>query len=854
MQKKKLVEFVMFLAAAAAVCPASAEESYWRGEINAAGNYVDDPIAQSSFTNSAFWSLTKDVRPIVYDDTFHDLTVDYYILNGKTLRVPRLVTSEWKGKSLHVGSNAQRQTATFAFCSIDPNPTTTTFHNDGLVLERGLIAQFNNSQGIIKGKVQVLSTQSDRMTSTINNNLGTGGGADPRKIGLDFQCPVSGPATAWWVLSTQYGYDGNGNVSKSSYRFTDLTNYFGTIELREFYSYSEKKTKDRYVRLISASDIGGTVLMRRRTILEPDTPQSDMKIANLTLDPDAILALNYSAGKSAVITVTNTLTISRPVQVIAAHGASIAYADAFDVPLLKAPRGVTLNVNDFTIHDYNDTTPPATYDAFNHVGFHVETDADGLSTLYVRKYPRIELTVGDGYNVDKTDGSGGKETRVSFAKEGAYTNRWEDGRWPHADSDYCVWAERALRTPTGSNTFAGHALTLGNKALLTGRGKLVEVADLRLIGNVVLTDYATGDNGDGANALNPFAGSGTLRYTGRIRIRNDGYTGGSEKIEVKASSGRYIRIDSEISGRGRIDVFGVYEAQTYAGQVGWVEFAGLNTNWLGCVKVSCATKVDTARNVNMPSMANCEKFVITDPRNLGAPFSSFVYNALQLECYSQLWPRSTMTLDDPTRGIYVNGVGRFLVSNVTFTVKERITYNGELIKEGPGRLRLGGSLDPLFSASGATTPTVDKNKFTVMGGELEPLNACVFNGVAITFSNDTAVVLSPQENTTAGVGLYGMLNLNGGSISVPEGTVKVKIENTGNLAKPPSKDFLLPLCTVADAATAEALKEKFVAVGGSPWRGYPLMGWTTRVNTGDNAGSVTLGLAFGSPGTMVLFR
>ena len=53
-----------------------------------------------------------------------------------------------------------------------------------------------------------------------------------------------------------------------------------------------------------------------------------------------------------------------------------------------------------------------------------------------------------------------------------------------------MWAERALRTPTGSNTFAGHALTLGNKALLTGRGKLVEVADLRLIGNVVLTEVA----------------------------------------------------------------------------------------------------------------------------------------------------------------------------------------------------------------------------------------------------------------------------------------------------------------------------------------------------------------------------
>ena len=141
-----------------------------------------------------------------------------------------------------------------------------------------------------------------------------------------------------------------------------------------------------------------------------------------------------------------------------------------------------------------------------------------------------------------------------------------------------------------------------------------------------------------------------------------------------------------------------------------------------------------------------------------------------------------------------------------------------------------------------------------MGGELEPLNACVFNGVAMTFSNDTAVVLSPQSDTTAGVGLYGMLNLNGGSISVPEGTVKVKIENGNGIAKPPSADYMLPLCTVADVATAEALKEKFAVVGGSPWHGYPMNGWATRVNTGANSGSVTLGLVFGGPGTIMIFR
>ena len=301
-------------------------------------------------------------------------------------------------------------------------------------------------------------------------------------------------------------------------------------------------------------------------------------------------------------------------------------------------------------------------------------------------------------------------------------------------------------------------------------------------------------------------------------------------------------------------MYGYWEGQNHADQVGWVELAALNTNWLGCTRVWCETKVDATRNIDMPSWANFPKFVITDPRNLGGSFTNFVYNALQLECFAQLWPRATMTLDDASRGIYVNGTGRFLVSNVTFTVKERITYNGELVKEGPGRLRLGGSLDPLFSASGATAPTAGKNKLTIMGGELEPLNACVFNGVAVTFSNDTAVALNVANGTTAGVGKYGMLNLNGGSISVPEGAVRIVIENAGASAKPPSADYLLPLCTVADAETAEALKAKFALPGASPWHGYPVAGWGTRVNTGDNAGSVTLGVVFGTPGTTVIFR
>ena len=135
MQKKKLAGFTLLLSAAAVVCPTRAEVSYWYGEVNAAGSYVADPATQSSFTNSAFWSLTKDVRPIVYDGSFQDPAVDYYLLFNGACRTPRLATSEWNGKSLHVGSQSLGKNSTLAFCAVTPTPIMVTFHNDGLVLD-----------------------------------------------------------------------------------------------------------------------------------------------------------------------------------------------------------------------------------------------------------------------------------------------------------------------------------------------------------------------------------------------------------------------------------------------------------------------------------------------------------------------------------------------------------------------------------------------------------------------------------------------------------------------------------------------------------------------------------------------
>ena len=101
-----------------------------------------------------------------------------------------------------------------------------------------------------------------------------------------------------------------------------------------------------------------------------------------------------------------------------------------------------------------------------------------------------------------------------------------------------------------------------------------------------------------------------------------------------------------------------------------------------------------------------------------------------------------MILDEPTRGIFVSWIGRMLVAEEKeLAIKQQLTVNGRLYKEGAGMLALGGDLR-FLDASGAVTEAIPSDAtnrtFYVTGGKVKPLTAYALDGLDVVFSNKTS--------------------------------------------------------------------------------------------------------------------
>lgn len=756
--------------------------------------------------------------------SFPNAGQDYIIRLNKTVRVPREAAPfTFTGRSLHVGSNDQGEDGHLGFCAVATTiASVTEFANNGLYFERGYVCQFNNWTSTMKGKLFV-RTNGGKFGVWCWNDIKAG--ADDYSSAIVFDCPVDGSIASCvqFALNGSYTAPVSGTSTDAVRTFRlkgDLSAYLGVLEVLEYLDWEEtgakSKSAERQVRLVvDGATCGGTVRLMRRGILEPALTDHDFTVSRLELRADsALAAVTDGRGRSSCVKVANQLAIAGPVRIIAGRGVDF-HSDGveFIAPVLKAPAGETLDVRDFTVHDCRDGIPVDVP-----VRLYVETDpADGLSTLYAKKQPRLYQSDHDA--AGKTG---------SFAPDGALGNNWPDGQFPSIDKNYTSF--KTIRTPTGASTFAGASLTLAYNGTLVGRGSAMRIDDLRIIGNAYLSNYG---GGDGARGMNPFAPGGTMTCEGRIRMMPQA---ADDALHIDTAVGRYDVIASEISGRGTILVNGAVENNANGKYVGWVELAGMNTNFAGKVKVTCATFANVAYGIDMPSMTQNERLVIRDARNLGGPLPDFAFDALTLEACSQLWPRADVTLDDATRGIYVNGTGRFLVSNdVTLAVAERITYNGELVKEGGGLLRLGG--EPRFGADSGAAPTAGLNRLTVAEGALEAMDAAPLDGLATVLKGGTTVQVDVSNAALRERGAVAVAS--GSSLSVEGGTVAVRvIDRSGSTKISEFVNGFVPFCTVS-AADAAALEGKFVVDPTSAWRRYGFSGIGRRQNAD---GTVTFGV------------
>ena len=416
--------------------------------------------------------------------------------------------------------------------------------------------------------------------------------------------------------------------------------------------------------------------------------------------------------------------------------------EEFRIPVMRAPAG-TVTADDFVFDGFGWTTTyyldtPAKpdeggefYRALHTGHVLVEQDAGGeTETVYLVQEP-IAYQIKADPEADTANNAG------SSAEDGT---AWSGGLYPRAGVHYLVAYRARYRMPNYESfsgvfatpwnvddyVFPGRSLTTTSK-FLAQSAKSVTVGLLRNGGYMLVS-------------------RNNMTLKGRYESMASAYNNriGTNYIQIGRSA--HINMESEIFGPGHIEIYAAAE-----GGWGWeidgeIELTGTNTAFVGTMCV---------RNKTRQSYPNGNvRVILHDERNLGGSLGSFNWHALELRNRSQIIPRRSMRLADPTRGVYVNGEAEFTASNgVTLTVEQPITYKGTLTKSGAGTLALGSA--PRFGEGlEDAVPGEGENVLVVTQGWVKALSPQAFKNLKVAFADGTGIAYDatpPGAMSTSGI-------------------------------------------------------------------------------------------------------
>ena len=774
----------------------------------------------TSWPGSGKWQIDGAEAPL---DTEENSSQDYGVKFGKYIRPKIGTTAEFPGKSLTIGALDYSSDGKLLFRTTTTGET--TFANEGLFLYKGTVLSWNDCGETVKGKVTVRSPVADPVVVVFSD----------ARSRLTFQCPVESASGSGLYINSLSAPGNDASQTNFVCRFLDnaLSNYNGTVACSPV-QYAERNNASKYFMEYATkkgtlyppffvtfkTDSGtmpGTLKLYPNAVVAAESATTDFSVGTLSSVSlngfgTNILSVAMAADGStcSVLRVTGMLDLHSPIAVCLSPDNGVDFfaatnaAAAMRLPILKAPTGVELDPAMFFMERD---------DAFAYLPkyeLEVSTDeADDLSTLWLTRRPVVWST---------SDDSSGQSCFVR--------KNWSNGDFPILSNDYL--ALHSLRTPATNSTavqkFPGNSLSIAhaNGKSLAFCSPTVHIGDLRVFSGVI-------NNMNNPNAVHDFmAGilNGTSKLDGRIRMAS----GGTLTLNCYNSKG--LRIDSEISGGGTIDMQNQQQnnsSVTASPRKAYIGLFGTNVNFQGKLSLTQGGGISNASLTNRLAV----NLAIRDARNLGGMCPRWTYDALRLSNYCALHPLESLTLDEPTRGIYLPGTYTFftVTNDVVFTCKERITYNGILVKEGAGELALGGP-QPYFVSDGGTTPTVNKNVLDVWEGTLRPVSAAAFQGVAVVVTNANATLAMdvPASNDDGDIGQYGMLNTKlDAPLTVPETGITVQLRDpNGVLAD--GRSHRVPILTVNATARA-ALDGKFsVAVPPSCAYSVRSVDWTDNGN------------------------
>ena len=711
--------------------------------------------------------------------------------------------SEWNGKYLQLGGaySAKSYIAVLRLV-VRNNGKTTTFNNDGLIMAGRSVLQayYSKSTYNLYGIISV-TAEDEKYPAIISERR-----ASP-SANLNINGKFRSSSAAFARVDAQ--------TNNFTVTFADTTEFFGKLTATNEY-------EDADATVILQSDFPGTISISTNTVL---APANGIKIANLSVFDGAVI--DASAG---TFEVTTSLSCSGKIRVInvPAFGEDVAVPRFADVIRIPANCGLTMDNFEFIMAN---GTP---------------LDCDSYSTFTENGITTIKAFRAGVVTLTTTDSNSWK-----YPDQSAMTNsaQWSDGKLPNDNLiDYVVRRidnrNTALRTfdttsaenPNNILEFQGHSLTIDNSYFVIVNKKFI--ANPLVLRNSAIV-YYFGD-------LDASEIGGTLvAEQGRAILRGMNYQTNTLSARVK--------------GTGCLEISSLNGAST-GNCSSRHRIVGANDDFKGMVCVTIppwtTDNPSSAYKITPLFDRNFTTLFLTEDRNLGGVLPALNRKAFTIENMSRVQPDlaiASLTLDEPTRGIFINWVGRlFANEGQTLTVRSPLAVHGTLWKEGEGMLVLANPAPTFGEDAESATPDADATNrtFRVAGGDVKIASADAVNGLDVVFTNGAGRIVLDLDSEDETFRTFGLRNTKAATPFAVEGDVS-EIPVVLNFANPPEIGSSRGLVTVTSEDRNPAAKVSLLSFEKSPAL-YGIIVSREWVNNGN--GTFTLKATFKDVGMRIVIR
>jgi len=749
---------------------------------------------EHSVVEAAIWS--NNARPTSDNDYIATRTVvsagDSSTVDGKTL-------ISFPGKSLTVRKPwADSQVADFLVDSAHYGNTWLDFPRDGFALEGDVNFRYRSDDNAdrtvtITGACFTVKSPLYTHTPTIR-----GMSQDATKTTTyAFRLPFKGPKDA--VLTVNHHKDGYPGAARLEF-YSDASEFFGRINIlnnnsvglfgNTFGGTVNLGWASSFLTLAKseASDVcqitGVTAsVTSARLVLSDDVTA---KIGSLDFAcgiievPNLVSDGRYAGGHIEVLDRVNLggraqVEIKVPGQVIPAPTGDDPAAN--DFVLLSAP----LAAGEFSTGTFKLTVVECAGTAQTNVALKVAVDETaGVRKLIVRRRNFVSQIA--------TDSSGTHGSSLVAKNAG----NWTDGKLPHSGADYLIPSGNQLMTDGSSeeNVFAGETLELPGTLVLNTR--LVNKGHIKIFGAAA-----------GGRLIKTFATASSLEG-GVVEIYKSNDSLREVTVDCNANGSYGLALNSELCGNGILTFRHSGDTATHTAPY---RLGGTNTHFTGRIWTSC----DKTWN---PSTMKRITLEFTDPSNFGDHRADLDEWAMKPTDAFVLRPTRSMTFtDDNCAATLQNDINFKVDEGIVLGFCHRYTFypTANFHKTGTGTLGFGGSLWFIKNDDRVSTPQGTET-VSVEAGWVCPLSESGADGLIFKFSDGAGIRLRCGLDESDPIRVYGLKNIKRATpfVTVTDGA-KIPVAFDG--VTPTTKEKLA-VVTVADHATAAALKDRFVGMVG----------------------------------------